>query len=68
MEYKIDDDSEAELTDRQKLGRLWRAHMYAMQKKKDFAEQLKIYGLWIGSAAGAAGLISTIMGMWPWKK
>lgn len=67
MEYKID-ETEANLTDKQKIGILWRAHIYAMQKKKDFVEQLKIYGLWIGGAAGLAGLISTIMGMWPWKK
>ena len=67
MEYKIDDD-ETELTDKQKLGKLWDARIYAMRKKKDFVVQLKIYALWIGSAAGAAGFISTVMGMWPWKK
>ena len=68
MEYKIDEGTEDELTDKQKLGRLWRAHIYAMQKKADFVAHLKIYGLWIGGAAGLAGFISTIMGMWPWKK
>ena len=64
MEYKIDD----ELSDKQKVGILWRAHMYAMQKRRDFLVQLKIYALWIGGGAGAASFISTIMGMWPWKK
>ena len=68
MEYKIDEETEDELTDKQKLGRLWRAHMYAMQKRKDFIGQLKIYALWIGGGAATASFISTIMGMWPWKK
>lgn len=66
MEYKIDEDEE--LTEKQQHRILWRAHMYAMQKKRDFTEQLKIYGIWIGGAAAAAGFISTVMGMWPWKK
>jgi hypothetical protein len=50
----------------EQVATLWREREYKLRRKAERAEQLRIWGAWLGGAAALAGTISTIIGNLPW--